>query len=124
MKFRMGALAWGLIMASGTALAEGPVKPDDSKVNAARREAGLPTAENQASSKADTELAASIRKAIVSHNDLSSYAKNVKIIVRDQKVQLVGPVRSTEEKALVEDIAKGQAGATTVVSEIAVVPKQ
>ncbi len=122
MKFRTGALAWGLIMASSTGMAEGQVKPDDSKVNAARRDAGLPTAEDQASTKAETEMAANIRKALVGRDELSSYAKNVKIIVRSNQVQLVGPVRSMEEKALVEDLAKGQAGATPVISEIDVVP--
>jgi osmotically-inducible protein OsmY len=112
-----------LFFATSPVVAKTAVKPDDSKVNAARQEAELPTAENQGSSDAERELAASIRKAIVARDDLSSYARNVKVIVRDQTVQLVGPVRSVEEKGVIEEIAKGQAGANAVVSELSVAPK-
>jgi len=124
MKIRMSALALGLIMASGPLFAEGPARPDDSKVNAARRDAGLPTAESQSDAKSDRDLTANIRKAIVRHDELSSYARNVKVIVQGDHVRLVGPVRSMEEKNLVEEIAKGEAGTgRTVVSEIDVAPK-
>lgn len=118
-------LITALLGTLGTAAyAEGDaVKADNSKVNAVREDAGLPNAESQSDARKDVELAASIRKAIVSHDELSTYAHNVKIVVKDQKVQLIGPVRSAEEKAAVEQIAQGRAGAVPVKSELQVVPE-
>ena len=66
-----------------------------------------PTAQDQGSGKADLETAAAIRRAIVADDALSTYAHNVKVIVRDGKVTLRGPVRSAEEKASL--IAKAEA---------------
>jgi osmotically-inducible protein OsmY len=53
---------------------------------------------------------------------LSTYAHNVKIIARDGMVTLKGPVRSEEEKRVVETKANEVAGANKVTSQLEVKP--
>jgi osmotically-inducible protein OsmY len=59
------------------------------------------TASDQGNSKADIEMTAKIRKAIVDDDNLSVSAHNVTIVTRDGKVTLLGEVNSMEEKAAV-----------------------
>jgi hypothetical protein len=81
------------------------------------------TADDQGGGKPDRELTARIRKAIVEDDSLSLYAHNIKIITRDGRVTLRGPVRSTEEKAAV--VAKAEAAAgKSVTDELTVEPKR
>ena len=78
------------------------------------------TADNQKESAADRELAKKIRKSIAGDSSLSTYAHNVKIIVRDGMVTLKGPVRSDDEKNAVGAKANEIAGADKVQNELTV----
>ena len=53
---------------------------------------------DQGGSEADTAITQQIRKAVVAQDNLSTDAKNVKIITRDGVVTLRGPVASAKEK--------------------------
>jgi osmotically-inducible protein OsmY len=53
---------------------------------------------------------------------LSTYAHNIKIITRDGKVTLKGPVRSEDEKAAIEAKAATVAGADNVTDQLTVAP--
>lgn len=77
------------------------VKPDNTAVN---KEHEL-TAQDQSNKKADVEITRKIRSQITKTRNLSLYAKNVKIIVRDADVTLKGPVNSLAEKAKIVEIA-------------------
>ena len=55
--------------------------------------------------------------------NLSTYARNVKIITRDGTVTLKGPVRTNDEKSAIEARAVEIAGAAYVKSEITVKSK-
>ena len=55
--------------------------------------------------------------------DLSTYAHNVKIVAENGIVTLKGPVRSQEEKKVVEAKATEIAGTGKVKSMISVKPK-
>ena len=55
---------------------------------------------------------------------LSSYAHNVKIITQNGMVTLKGPVRSDDEKQIVETKAAEIVGKDKVTSELAVQPKK
>jgi hyperosmotically inducible periplasmic protein len=100
----------------------GRVEPGSSTAtdsdNAARnsRERDIPTAEDQAQNRQDLEITANIRKAVISDNSLSLNAHNVKIISSSGVVTLRGPVKSEEEKALIEARAKDVKGVTQVVN--------
>jgi osmotically-inducible protein OsmY len=71
-----------------------PTSPDNSGMNADHKK----TADDQPNSSNDRQTTAKIRKAIVADKELSSYARNIKIITMNGKVTLKGPVKSEEEK--------------------------
>ena len=97
-------------------------KPDNTAVNKVQREAGQPTADQQANNSSDLALTRDIRKAIVGDKTLSTYAHNVKIIAQQGQVTLKGPVRSEAEKASIEAQAMKVAGAGHVKNELSIVP--
>jgi osmotically-inducible protein OsmY len=97
--------------------------PDNSKVNKRDRDKSSPTADQQKMNATDRDLAKRTRAAIMADKSLSTYAHNIKIVARDGKVTLKGPVRSEEEKSAIEAKATEVAGAGNVVDEIEVAPK-
>ena len=98
--------------------------PDNSKTNQQDRNADQPSADQQRNDAADQNLTRQIRQAIVSDKTLSTYAHNVKIISQDGQVTLKGPVRSQDEKRVVESKATEIAGAGKVTSELMVAPQK
>lgn len=96
--------------------------PDNSKVNKRDDGKGAPTAGAQSNAKADLELSRNIRREITREKALSVYAKNIKIVARDGAVTLRGPVRSEEEKRLIDTIAKRFAGEPKVDNQLEIVP--
>lgn len=92
--------------------------PDNSKMN--RDNQSNPTADQQKENSSDRAITQKIRKAIHQDKSLSMYAHNVKIITRDGKVTLRGPVKSDEEKSAVETKAAAVVGNDNVTSEIEV----
>src|SRR6266853_5411242 len=95
--------------------------PDNSKAN--QQDRGSATADQQAETQGDRDLARKIRKAIIDDKNLSMYAHNVKVIARGGTVTLKGPVPSGEEKTAIESKAVEIAGAAKVKNELAVKSK-
>lgn len=95
---------------------------DNSKTNQGDAGAGATTADQQKSNPADRETTRKIRSALMKDKSLSTYAHNIKIISRDGKVTLKGPVRSEDEKAAIEAKAATVAGADNVTDELSVAP--
>src|SRR5580658_8818506 len=87
---------------------------DDTKTN---KDHSL-TADQQKMNAADRTITQKIRKAVQEDKSLSSYAHNIKIITRDGKVTLRGPVRSEEDKASIEAKAVAVAGADNVTDQL------
>lgn len=73
-------------------------------------------------SPADMDLTRQIRRAVLDDASLSPYAHNVMIIARNGRVTLKGPVRSMQERALVEEKAASVAGRDNVKNEVEVSP--
>ena len=94
--------------------------PDNTRANKADRNNAQPTAQNQSNAKADRELAAAVRKAITKDKSLSTYAHNVKVVVRDGSVTLRGPVRSGDEKTKVAELAREAAGSEKIDDQMSV----
>jgi len=94
--------------------------PDNTKVNKREQKTAEPSADQAKNTKSDTQLMASIRRAVVKDKSLSTYAHNVKIISEHGKVTLKGPVNSEDEKRTIEAYAKKVAGDENVTSEITV----
>jgi hyperosmotically inducible periplasmic protein len=97
-----------------------PPPPDNTKVNARDRAKGAATADQQKENAADRELTRSIRRALMQDKELSGYAHNVKIITQAGQVTLKGPVRTEDEKRVVEAKATQVAGAGRVTNQMSI----
>ncbi|HEY9248813.1 MAG TPA: PRC-barrel domain-containing protein [Rariglobus sp.] len=84
---------------------------DNTRRNKRDRDGATLTPLDQGSLPVDVEITARIRRDVVAREDLSVNAKNVKIITRDGRVTLRGPVRTLAEKRDIEAIAIRAAGA-------------
>jgi osmotically-inducible protein OsmY len=102
--------------------AQDSTKPaaDNTKVNERDRSQDQATADSAKNNAADRETMQKIRKSLMSDKTLSSYAHNVKVIAQNGKVTLRGPVRSDDEKRIVQQKATEVAGSGNVVNEISV----
>ncbi len=109
-----------------TALAQHPdtthktVAADNTKRNTDHKM----TAQNQSNAAADRAITHEIRQALMHDAGLSGYAHNVKIITVRGTVTLKGPVRSADEKALIETKAKSVAGVIHVVNHLTIKPEK
>ena len=114
-------LLLGASMPAGTPRAQDQQQPaaDNTKMN---RDKSAPTADQQKMNPADRELTKKIRVSINEDKSLSTYAHNIKIISRDGKVTLRGPVRSEDEKAAIESKATAIAGPNSVTNLLEVAP--
>lgn len=83
-----------------------------------RAQALTPT--DQSNTSSDIEITQAIRKKVMSDDDLSFNAKNVKIITVAGKVTLRGPVESSQESAQIERSAQAVPGVATVVNQLEV----
>ena len=117
----------GLLLCSGAfALAQIPTgqqtAPDNTKVNEQDRSKDEPTADQQKDNRPDRDITQQIRQSIMKDKTLSTYAHNVKIITQNGQVTLKGPVRSDDEKRMVEAKATEVAGEKNVTSELNIKP--
>lgn len=92
--------------------------PDNSRVNKRDAAKDAVTSETQSNAKGDLELTRNIRRNITQNKEMSTYAKNIKIISRDGAVTLRGPVKSQDEKQRIDLIAKKMAGDSKVDNQL------
>ncbi len=102
----------------GEAAEKKPIEADNTGQNVRDREGETLTPIDQLGSKADLDLTAAIRKALMDEDALSVNAKNIKIITQDGVVTLRGPVETQAEKDRIEAIAKALPGVITVKNEL------
>lgn len=119
MQRRIVAVAGALCLM--TAMTTAQTRPDNTAAN--KNDRGT-TADQQKNGRTDVETTREIRKAIVADKSLSTYAHNIKIVTRDGKVDLRGPVRSESEKDAVTAKATEVAGAGNVTATVTVVPEK
>lgn len=77
-------------------------------------------AEDQSNTDADVELVASIRRALTDDDQLSTNARNIKVIVSGRRVTLRGPVASEAERQRVEALVRRAAAGREVVNQLEV----
>ncbi|MGA7919802.1 MAG: BON domain-containing protein [Candidatus Acidiferrales bacterium] len=120
-----GALFFAGLLLAGSVQQDQQPAPDNTKQNQGDANNGAMTAQQQKMNPADRDTTKQIRSAIIKDKSLSTYAHNIKVITRDGKVTLKGPVRSEDEKASIEAKAASVAGADNVTNELTVAsPKQ
>ena len=128
MEIRKYLLAAGASLLFAGALLAGPIQqdqqpaPDNSKTNQGDADKGAMTAQQQKMNPADRDTSKQIRSALIKDKSLSTYAHNIKIITRDGKVTLKGPVRSEDEKNEITAKAASIAGADNVNDELTIAP--
>jgi len=101
-----------------------PTQPDNIKANQRDRDKSEKTADQASNAQNDRDTMQKIRKSIVDDNSLSTYAHNIKIVSKNGKVTLKGPVRSEEEKRSVGQKATEVAGADNVTNEVTIKPEK
>ncbi|HVY26454.1 MAG TPA: BON domain-containing protein [Polyangiaceae bacterium] len=98
---------------------KGP-QPDNTKVNERDRDSATLTPMDQGNGESDLKLTQAVRQAVMADKALSFTAKNVKIITKDGKITLRGPVKTAEERAAIEADARKAAGAAPIDNQIEV----
>lgn len=76
------------------------------------------TPEDQQETKGDLRITAHIRRMLVRNKSLSINAQNVKIITRNGRVTLRGPVENRAERRKLKKIAKHTRGVIRVINQL------
>lgn len=91
---------------------------DNTAVNQRDRSVNELTADQQGMNSSDADTTRLIRQELMRDNSLSTYAHNIKVIAKDGKITLKGPVKSADERRKVVAIAKKFAGNYAVEENI------
>jgi hyperosmotically inducible periplasmic protein len=93
-------------------------KPDNTATNERDRSGETKTSGDQSNSSADLETTQAIRQALMKDGELSTTAKNIKVITANGHVTLRGPVKSAQEKAKIDQLAKSAAGGAQIDNQL------
>jgi len=95
-------------------------KPDNTAVNERDRSGETKTSGDQSNSSADLKTTQAIRQALMKDGELSTTAKNIKVITANGHVTLRGPVKTAQEKAKIDQLAKSAAGGAKIDNQLEV----
>src|ERR1044072_122194 len=93
-------------------------KSDNTATNERDRSGETKTSGDQSNSSADLKTTQAIRQALVKDGELSTTAKNIKVITANGHVTLRGPVKTAQEKAKIDRLAKSAAGAAQIDNQL------
>ena len=93
-------------------------KPDNTATNERDRSGETKTSGDQSNSSADSKTTQAIRQALMKDGELSMTAKNIKIITANGHVTLRGPVKTAQEKAKIDQLAKAAAGGVQIDNQL------
>jgi hyperosmotically inducible periplasmic protein len=91
--------------------------PDNTARNTRDRADTSLTSGDQGQSQADLETTRRIRRALTSNDQLSTDAKNIKVITTNGRVTLRGPVKNQQELETIRSILQ-QAGVTAIDNQL------
>jgi hyperosmotically inducible protein len=100
--------------------ADDKTKPDNTAINERDRSRETQTSGDQSNSSADLKITQAIRQALMKDSELSTTAKNVKIITNNGQVTLRGPVKNAQEKAKIDQLAKSAASGAKIDDQLEV----
>ncbi len=119
MKRTVLALACLSALSLGALAAENEkAKPDNTATNERDRSGEAKTSGDQSNSSADLKITQAIRRALMKDPELSTTAKNIKVITANGQVTLRGPVKTAQEKAKIDQIAKSAAGGAQIDDQL------
>jgi hyperosmotically inducible protein len=93
-------------------------KPDNTATNERDRSGETKTSGDQSNSSADLKTTQAIRQALMKDGELSMTAKNIKVITTNGHVTLRGPVKTAQEKAKIDQIARSAAGGAQIDNQL------
>ena len=109
----------GVTIMNLTALAaDQKVDANNTATNQRDRSGETKTSGDQSNTSADLQITQAIRRGLMKDDNLSSDAKNIKVITANGQVTLRGPVNNAREKTKVEQIAKSAAGGAQIVDQL------
>jgi len=109
----------GVTIMNLTALAaDQKVDANNTATNQRDRSGETNTSGDQSNTSADLQITQAIRRGLMKDDNLSSDAKNIKVITANGQVTLRGPVNNAREKTKVEQIAKSAAGDAQIVDQL------
>jgi hyperosmotically inducible periplasmic protein len=94
--------------------------PDNTETNERDRSGETKTSGDQSNSSADLKITQAIRQALMKDGELSTAAKNIKVVTANGQVTLRGPVKTAQEKAKVDQIARSAAGGAQIDDQLEV----
>jgi len=92
--------------------------PDDTAINQRDREGATVLPLEQGEDAQDLAMTKQIRQAVIADDSLSFEAKNVKIVSQHGEVTLRGPVKSQDEKQIIQYAADRVAGPEHVQNQL------
>jgi hyperosmotically inducible protein len=98
--------------------ADDKTKPDNTAINERDRSRESQTSGDQSNSSADLKITQAIRQALMKDSELSTTAKNIKIITDNGQVTLRGPVKNAQEKAKIDQLARSAAGGAKIDDQL------
>jgi hyperosmotically inducible periplasmic protein len=93
-------------------------KSDNTATNERDRSGETKTSGDQSNSSADIKTTQAIRQALMKDGELSTTAKNIKVITANGHVTLRGPVKTAQEKAKIDQLAKSAAGGAQIDNQL------
>jgi osmotically-inducible protein OsmY len=98
--------------------ADDKTEPDNTAINERDRSGETQTSGDQSNSSADLKITQAIRQALMKDSELSTTAKNIKIITDNGQVTLRGPVKNAQEKAKIDQLARSAAGGAKIDDQL------
>ena len=93
-------------------------KVDNTAMNKRDRSGEPQTSGDQSNSSVDLKITQAIRQALMKDSELSTTAKNIKIITNNGHVTLRGPVKNAQEKTAIARLAKSAAGGAKIDNQL------
>jgi LAS superfamily LD-carboxypeptidase LdcB len=93
-------------------------KPDNTATNERDRSGETKTSGDQSNSSADLKTTQAIRQALMKDGELSTTAKNIKVIIANGHITLRGPVKTAQEKAKIDQLAKSAASGAQIDNQL------
>jgi hyperosmotically inducible periplasmic protein len=98
--------------------ADDKTKSDNTAINERDRSRETQTSGDQSNSSADLKTTQAIRQALMKDSELSTTAKNIKIITNNGQVTLRGPVKNAQEKAKIDKLARSAADGAKIDDQL------
>ena len=93
-------------------------KPDNTGTNERDRSGETKTSGDQSNSSADLKITQAIRRTLMKDRELSTTAKNIKVITANGQVTLRGPVKTAQEKAKIDQLVRSAAGGAQIDDQL------